>query len=86
MQGRRVNQTTPSPPQGRAGGIIGIPEAPVDGSMYGRENALWDLSVPLAGGTMTGTLVLAGPAPNDPQSAVTKEYVDTLRDVDGGTY
>jgi hypothetical protein len=73
-------------PEARAGGIIGIPEAPVDGSMYGREDALWDFSVPLAGGTMTGRLILAGPPPNDPQAAVTKEYVDTQQNLDGGTY
>jgi hypothetical protein len=68
-------------------GVIGIPDAPNDGKMYARENAAWDLCVPVAGGTMTGRLVLAGSVPNDPQAAVTKSYVDaSSQNIDGGTY
>jgi hypothetical protein len=56
-----------------AGGII---DAPSDGSFYGRLNALWAKGLPLAGGTLTGPLVLAGD-PTASLQAATKNYVDT---------
>lgn len=58
-----------------SGGGGGIPEAPSDGFAYGRLNAAWARALALAGGTMTGALVLNA----DPAAALgaaTKQYVD----------
>lgn len=52
-----------------------LTDAPADGTAYGREDANWVPVVPLAGGTMTGPLVLSGD-PTLPLGAATKEYVD----------
>jgi len=52
-----------------------LSDAPSDGSDYGRKNGAWDKVVPLAGGTMTGALILAA----DPAAALgaaTKQYAD----------
>jgi hypothetical protein len=38
----------------------GIPEAPTDGALYGRQSSGWQKGVKLAGDTMTGTLVMPG--------------------------
>ena len=60
-----------------AGG--GIPEAPNDGAIYGRggnPTPIWTKSVPLAGGTMTGTLTLSG-GPIGVNDAANKGYVDS---------
>lgn len=64
----------------------GVPEAPIDGNMYGREDAAWNESVPIAGGTMTGRLYLVATPPNDPNAAVSKSYVDNNQNLDGGVY
>jgi hypothetical protein len=56
-------------------GAAGIPDAPTDGVLYGRKNALWQKAVDAAGDTMTGPLVL--PAnPTLPLQAAPKQYVD----------
>lgn len=59
-------------------------DAPSDGFLYGRGSLAWARAVPLAGGTMTGPLVLSGP-PTQPLHAVTKDYVDFLA-IDAGVY
>jgi Chaperone of endosialidase len=82
---------------GTAGG--GVSEAPIDGTMYARIDGIWenitiadvlllqaalDALLPLAGGTMTGTIDLGGfvpinaPLPVDPGDLANKDYVDTL--------
>lgn len=60
---------------GGGGGGGGIPDAPSDGTLYGRENAGWVNAVPLAGGTMTGLLTLSG-VPTTSLEAANKGYVD----------
>ena len=80
-----ANPATPDPP----GASIPIfPEAPSDGTVYGRVNASWIAVVPLAGGTMTGLLLLSAD-PTDPLGAATKDYVDagvaTALPLAGGT-
>jgi hypothetical protein len=54
-----------------------FPEAPTDGSVYGRQGSTtsWQKAVPLAGGTMTGLLTLSGD-PTATNGAATKHYVD----------
>ena len=62
---------------GGGSGGAGIPEAPLDGFAYARMNGNWVRVLPLAGGTMTGPLILS----RDPQidmEAATKQYVDAL--------
>jgi hypothetical protein len=52
-----------------------VPDAPSDGSVYGRLNAAWSKVLALVGGTLTGPLTLAA----DPVAALqaaTKQYVD----------
>jgi hypothetical protein len=94
-----IGNTGPQGPIGNTG-PVSFPDALSDGTTYGRNNAGWvnvvvpsDLSaavanyVPLAGGTMTGPLILsANPTVN--LGAVTKQYVDTLTNssIDPGTY
>lgn len=60
-------------------GIGGIGEAPTDGRAYLRDGLAedWVAGLPLAGGTMTGGLVLDGP-PTQTDQAATKGYVDLL--------
>src|SRR6516165_10106310 len=57
-----------------------VNEAPTDGSIYGRTTisgaATWVKVLPLAGGTMTGLLILSGD-PTTALGATTKQYVDT---------
>lgn len=62
------------------GGGSAFPEAPADGQLYGRTglSQSWLPTLPLAGGTMQGNLILVGP-PNSsspPNQAATKGYVD----------
>src|SRR5436190_16336827 len=56
-------------------GAAGIPEAPSTGITFGRMNATWTGVLPLAGGTLTGPLLLNA-APTAPLGAATKGYVD----------
>jgi hypothetical protein len=58
-----------------SGGGTGIPEAPADGKTYGRNSGAWVAALPLAGGTLTGALLLAAD-PAAPLGAATKQYVD----------
>jgi hypothetical protein len=61
---------------GTGGPSGGIPEAPIDGGTYGRQNELWIGVVPLAGNVvMTGPLQLSGD-PTFANEAATKNYVD----------
>lgn len=55
--------------------FFGIPEAPIDGSSYGRLNGGWSKVLSLAGGTLTGALTLNAD-PSTPLGAATKAYVD----------
>lgn len=45
------------------GGSGGIPEAPTDGALYGRQSSAWAAAVKVAGDTMSGNLTIANPAP-----------------------
>lgn len=63
----------------------GIPEAPINGVTYGRLNGGWTPVLPLAGGTMTGPLILAPGTPTDPNQAVPFSYILNLH-IDEGTY
>lgn len=58
------------------GGGGGIPDAPTDGAIYGRDGATetWVPVLPLAGGTMGGTLILNNTAQN-PMDALPLEQV-----------
>lgn len=58
---------------GGTGGAGGIPDAPFDGSMYGRNNGAWQHALALAGGALTGPLLLAAD-PTAPLHPVTLEY------------
>ena len=60
---------------GSVGG--GIPEAPADANTYGRHNGAWTIVLPIAGGTLTGPLVLAAD-PTVALGAVTKQYADAI--------
>jgi uncharacterized membrane protein SpoIIM required for sporulation len=55
----------------------GFPEAPTNGTTYGRLNAAWAAVLPLSGGTMTGVLTLAA-NPVNALDAATKGYVDSV--------
>ena len=69
--------------------FFGIPEAPVDGNVYGRYDGTWSPALPVTGGTLTGPLILNAD-PSTPLGAVTKQYADahlfTDAPVDGNTY
>jgi len=59
-----------------------VPEAPLDGILYGRANGQWIEAggagggfLLLSGGTMTGPLILAAD-PTSPLGAVTRQYVE----------
>jgi hypothetical protein len=52
-----------------------FPDATSDGAAYGRLNHTWAKVLPLAGGTLTGPLILAAD-PTLPLGASTKQYVD----------
>ncbi|MDA9539225.1 hypothetical protein ACM41_24300 [Bradyrhizobium sp. CCBAU 21362] len=54
----------------------GIADAPSDSSAYGRKNAAWSKVLDLAGGTLTGPLMLAAD-PAVALGAATKQYVDS---------
>ena len=64
-------------------GPQGVPEAPQDGGTYGRLNGTWSKALPLAGGTMTGSLILAHD-PTGLNEAVTKAYADAHSGTGGG--
>ena len=55
----------------------GIPEAPSDGATYGRNTGSWQPVLPIAGGTLSGPLILAA-NPTNVLGATTKQYVDAL--------
>jgi hypothetical protein len=59
-----------------------FPEAPNTGLIYGRngQNSTWVPSLPLAGGTMTGPLILSADptSTSPPQQAVTLNYINNL--------
>jgi hypothetical protein len=69
-------------------GVVGVPEAPIDGNIYGRQNASWanlggaGLYVLKAGDTMTGALVLNYASPKITQvnsaAAVDNQIWDIL--------
>lgn len=63
----------------------GIPEAPINGVTYGRQNGAWVPVLPLSGGTMTGPLILAPGALTDPNQAISLSYIQNLH-IDEGTY
>jgi len=67
-----------------SGGGGGIPDAPSDGSLYGRLSGIWSKGVKLAGDTMTGLLTLSG-APTAALHAATKAYADTKVPIVGTT-
>jgi hypothetical protein len=70
---------------GTGGPSGGIPEAPIDGQTYGRQNELWIAAVPLAGNVvMTGPLTLSGD-PSFATEAATKNYADSKLPLAGGT-
>jgi hypothetical protein len=54
---------------------VGIPEAPNDGTIYGRKSLGWSPALDFTGGTLTGPLILAAD-PTVPLGASTKQYVD----------
>ncbi len=54
--GSGVGEVTINASGGGGGG--GIPEAPLDGTLYGRESAAWVAAVAVAGDNMTGDLTL----------------------------
>jgi hypothetical protein len=53
----------------------GIPDAPADSTTYGRRNSAWVNVLPVAGGSLTGPLLLAAD-PTVPLGTATKQYVD----------
>jgi C1q domain len=53
----------------------GIPEAPINTLVYGRQDAAWARSVAVAGDIMTGLLTLSAD-PTSPLHAATKQYID----------
>jgi hypothetical protein len=62
---------------GGDGGGGGIGDAPFDGHTYGRQNQAWSRVLPIAGGSLTGMLSLAG-APEGDMQAANKAYVDQV--------
>jgi len=63
----------------------GIPEAPLNGQTYGRNSGTWVPVLALAGGTMTGPIILPpGPA-TDPNQAISLSELQALA-IDEGTY
>jgi hypothetical protein len=76
----RANESWVLMPFSGGGSGSAFPEAPADGQLYGRTglSQSWLPTLPIAGGTMQGNLVLVGP-PNSsspPNQAATKGYVD----------
>lgn len=68
---------------GRGGGG-GIPEAPSDGSAYGRGDTVWKPVLQIIGGTLTGSLLLSHD-PVAPLEACTKQYAESLMALSGVT-
>jgi len=58
----------------------GVPDAPVDGFAYGQQDADWVKVLPLAGGQMTGPIVLDGDT-----TTSTKSLTTALAPLGGGT-
>jgi hypothetical protein len=80
MTGLLVLSGPPTAPLGAATKAYAdtkLSDAPVDGSDYGRRNGAWDKVLPLAGGTMAGTLTLFAD-PSGSLDAATKQYVDAV--------
>jgi hypothetical protein len=78
MTGLLVLSGPPTAPLGAATKAYAdtkLSDAPVDGSDYARRNGAWDKVLPLAGGTMAGTLTLFAD-PSGSLDAATKQYVD----------
>jgi hypothetical protein len=76
----RANESWVLLPFTGGGSGSAFPEAPADGQLYGRTglSQSWLPTLPIAGGSMQGNLVLVGP-PNSsspPNQAATKGYVD----------
>lgn len=69
---------TVAPPSGSATGGT-VPEAPMDGQIYGRNGTLntWEPVVPISGGTLSGPLNLPL-VPILPSEATSKSYVDAV--------
>jgi len=63
----------------------GIPEAPINGVTYGRQNGQWTPVLPLSGGTMTGPIILAPGAPTNPNQAISLSELQALA-IDEGIY
>lgn len=70
---------------GGGGGGGGIPEAPTDGQLYGRngENQQWMPVLPITGGTLLGPLQLSGPTTNM-LGALPLEQIGTILGFTGG--
>jgi hypothetical protein len=79
-----VGNTGPQGPVGPQGAPGEVPEAPLDSFAYGRYNAAWQRVLLLAGGTLTGPLLLNAD-PTSALMAVTKQYVDNHQPL-GGPY
>jgi hypothetical protein len=75
----RANESWVLMPFG-VGGTSAFPEAPTDGQLYGRSglSQSWLPTLPIAGGTMQGNLILVGPpiSGSPANQAATKGYVD----------
>ena len=63
----------------------GIPEAPLDGQIYGRGSGAWTPVLPLSGGTMTGDIILPPGTPTNPNAAISLSMLTALA-IDEGTY
>lgn len=70
----------PQGPRGQQGPQGLIPEAPIDGQIYGREgdNASWQLVLPITGGTLTGALTLAANATSNLQPVTLQQLTATV--------
>lgn len=66
------------------GAASGIADAPLDAVTYGRMSGAWVAALALAGGTMTGPLILNA-SPTVPNGAATKAYVDAAATAAGVT-
>jgi hypothetical protein len=66
-----------TPTMALAGAVTGVTQAAADNSTKLATTAYADRMVPLAGGTMTGLLILSGD-PSNALGAVTKQYADNI--------
>jgi hypothetical protein len=59
-------------------GVLAVmPDAPSNGTTYGRMNAAWTPAMPLTGGTLTGPLILAGNATNQLGAVTLQQLTST---------